>query len=59
MCLTCGCMLPHEDHGKDEYLTIEDLERSAKVDGYDLDQAVENLVATVTRAKQEKEHDHK
>lgn len=35
MCLTCGCMLPHEDHGKADYLTIEDLEKSARVDGYD------------------------
>ena len=40
MCLTCGCKLPHEDHGKNEYLTIEDLERSAAVDSYSLDEAV-------------------
>jgi hypothetical protein len=23
MCLTCGCLLSHEDHGNPEYLTIE------------------------------------
>ncbi len=28
MCLTCGCLLPHEDHGNREYLTIEGLERA-------------------------------
>ena len=27
MCLTCGCMLPHDDHGNPEYLTMEDLEK--------------------------------
>lgn len=58
MCLTCGCLLPHEDHGKEAYLTIEDLEKSAAIDGYDLDEAVENLIATVTKAKAEPEHRH-
>ena len=28
MCLTCGRKLPHEDHGKADYLLIEDLERA-------------------------------
>ena len=59
MCLTCGCKLPHEDHGKTEYLTIEDLERSAAVDSYSLDEAVKNLVATVDVAKGEAEHQHR
>jgi len=59
MCLTCGCLLPHENHGKSEYLTIEGLERSAVIDGYDLDTAVKNLVETVAVAKQEAEHQHR
>lgn len=59
MCLTCGCLLPHEDHGKAGYLTIEDLEKSAKIDGYALDQAVQNLVKTVEVATTEAEHDHR
>lgn len=58
MCLTCGCLLPHEDHGKADYLTIEDLEKSAAIDGYDLNHAVENLIATVAKAKRETEHNH-
>lgn len=56
MCLTCGCLLPHEDHGKTAYLTIEDLEKSAAVDGYTLDQAVQNLVETVEVARKEEGH---
>ena len=59
MCLTCGCMLPHEDHGNADYLTIEDLEKSAKIDGIDLDEAVERLAKTVEVAKNEPEHDHR
>jgi hypothetical protein len=59
MCLTCGCLLPHEDHGNPEYLTIEGLERSAALDGYDLNTALQNLIKTVEIAKEETEHDHR
>jgi hypothetical protein len=58
MCLTCGCMLPHEDHGKANYLTIEDLEAAATIDDLALDEAVKNLVATVEVAKKEQGHQH-
>ncbi len=59
MCLTCGCMLPHDNHGNPAYLTIEDLERSAKADNMGLDEAVQNLVKTVEVAKRETEHRHR
>lgn len=59
MCLTCGCMLPHEDHGKADYLTIEDLEKSAQLDGISLDEAVDRLAKTVEVAKNEPEHEHR
>jgi len=59
MCLTCGCLLPHEDHGNPEYLTIEGLERSAALNGYDLDTALQNLIKTVDVAKKETGHDHR
>jgi hypothetical protein len=59
MCLTCGCMLPHEDHGEPDHLLIEHLEKSAKLDGVSLDEAVDRLVKTVQVAKDEPEHDHR
>ena len=59
MCLTCGCMQPHDDHGNPDYLTIEGLERSAGADSMGLDEAVRNLVATVEVAKAEAEHEHR
>ena len=58
MCLTCGCMLPHDDHGNPDYLTIEDLEASAAPDSMGLDEAVHNLLATVEVAKGETDHEH-
>jgi exonuclease I len=51
-------MLPHEDHGKANYLTIEDLEAAATIDDLALDEAVKNLVATVEVAKKEQGHQH-
>jgi hypothetical protein len=59
MCLTCGCMLPHDNHGNPDYLTIEPLEKSAKIDNFSLDEAMKNLVATVEIAKKESGHDHR
>lgn len=52
-------MLPHEDHGNSDYLTIEDLEKSAKIDRINLDEAVDRLTKTVEVAKNEPEHDHR
>jgi len=51
-------MLPHDDHGKSGYLTIDELEQSAEIDDYTLDQAVANLVKTVEVAKREVDHQH-
>jgi hypothetical protein len=59
MCLTCGCLKPHDTHGNPGYLAIEDLEKSAKLDDMLLDEAVKNLAATVEVAKQESEHQHR
>jgi len=53
MCLTCGCLRPHDDHGNPGHLTIEDLERSAAIDNLTLDEAVHSLRMTVEVAKLE------
>ena len=53
MCLTCGCHLPHENHGKKDYLTIEDLEKSAAIDRYSIETAMRYLIETVAIAKTE------
>lgn len=58
MCLTCGCLEPHADHGNPDHLLIEHLEKSAKADGVDLDQAIKTLIETVSVAKKETEHKH-
>ena len=52
-------MLPHDNHGNLDYLTIEDLEKSANADAISLDEAVANLTKTVEVAKSEAEHEHR
>ena len=52
-------MLPHDDNGNPDYLTIEHLEKSAKADNISLDEALDNLGKTVEVAKKETEHDHR
>jgi hypothetical protein len=59
MCLTCGCMKPHDQHGNPDYLIIDDLEKSAAADKMSLKDAVANLVKTVDVAMKEKEHSHR
>ena len=59
MCLTCGCMKPHDEHNNPDYLTIEELEKSAKLDNLSLDEGVSNLLKTVEVAKKETEHNHR
>ena len=59
MRLTCGCELPHDNHGNAAYLTIEHLERSASIDHKGLDEAVQILARTVEVAKREPAHDHR
>lgn len=59
MCLTCGCHLPHENHGKADYLLIEDLKKSAAIDNYSIDQAMRHLIETVKMARKEAAHPKK
>jgi len=49
-------LLPHDDHGNPEYLTIEDLEKSARADSMSLDEAVANLIKTVDVAPSRSNH---
>ena len=59
MCLTCGCGLPHDNHGNPDYITIEDLEKAARADDMPLDEAVMNVIETVEIAKREPNHLHR
>jgi DNA-directed RNA polymerase subunit F len=52
-------MKPHDTHGNPDYLTIEHLEKAAKLDNLSLDNAVENLRKTVEVAKAEPQHQHR
>lgn len=55
MCLTCGCMKPNDDHGKADYLTLNQLEASAKLDGLSLNDAIKMLNKTLTDDRRKRE----
>ena len=47
MCLSCGCGEPPSSHGDPRHVTLADLSAAADAAGITLDQAVQNIVATV------------
>ena len=47
MCMNCGCGQPHEDHGKQENITAEDLQRAGDVNDQSLRESAQHIVETV------------
>lgn len=47
MCASCGCGVPNEDHGNSANITLDDLERAARVAGVSPQEVVENMRASV------------
>jgi hypothetical protein len=47
MCLDCGCHEPSNDHGDKRHILLTDLQGAADASGLPLDEAAENIVATV------------
>ena len=50
MCLTCGCGLPHDDHGDPSHITYEDLKKAADAAEISVDEAATNLQETLAKA---------
>jgi len=49
MCMTCGCGEPHEDHGDPANITYEDLKKAADAAQVSVQEAVENIRATMAK----------
>ena len=45
MCLSCGCGLPHDDHGNPDVITYEDLKKAAESEGMSVEEAADNIKA--------------
>lgn len=43
MCLSCGCNKAHDDHGDDDYITFETLQKAAKLDGISVNDVIKNI----------------
>ena len=47
MCVTCGCGKPHERHGDQRNIIMEDLQRAAEASDITVDKAIENIKQAV------------
>ncbi len=43
MCISCGCGMPNEKHGKSELITKDDLDRAAKAANMSPQDAAKNI----------------
>lgn len=50
MCLNCGCMDPKDDHGDSSNITLDDMQKAAKANDQDLDEAFDNMERTYHQA---------
>lgn len=46
MCMNCGCGQPHEDHGKADNITLEDLQRAGAANDQSLRESAQHILET-------------
>jgi hypothetical protein len=46
MCMNCGCGQPHEDHGKPENITLDDLQKAGAANGQSLRESAQHIFET-------------
>ena len=47
MCMNCGCGQPHEDHGKPENITAEELQAAGAANGQSLRESAQHILEAV------------
>ena len=53
MCMNCGCGQPHEDHGKPENITLEDLQQASAANGQTVRESAQHILETLQVAENE------
>ena len=46
MCMNCGCGQPHDDHGKAENITLEDLQQAGAANNQSLRESAQHILET-------------
>ncbi len=44
MCMSCGCGAPNDNHGDNNTITLDDLDRAARAANIERDQAADNIM---------------
>ena len=57
MCMNCGCGQPHEDHGKSENITLEDLQRAGDANDQSLRESAQHILETAQLVAEPAESD--
>ncbi len=47
MCVSCGCGAPHEKHGDDANITMDDIERAARAANLSTTEVADNIQSAV------------
>ncbi len=47
MCISCGCGQPNNNHGKNELITMDELQKAAKAANQSVDDAAKNIAESV------------
>jgi hypothetical protein len=53
MCMNCGCGQPHDDHGKPENITLEDLQQAGAANNQSLRESAQHILETARLVEDE------
>ena len=51
MCLSCGCMMPDDNHGDERYIVMQDIVQAAEADQATVEQTWKNIVETMQQLR--------
>ena len=54
MCLSCGCLMPDEDHDDERYIVMQDVVAAAEADNATIEQTWKNIVETMRQVQEGK-----
>ena len=57
MCMNCGCGQPHEDHGKPENITLQDLQKAGNANNQSLRESAQHILESTQLVADKPESD--
>jgi len=54
MCISCGCMVPDDNHGDERYIVMQDIVEAAEAGKATVEQTWKNIVETMNQVREGK-----